>query len=189
MSQGLFDAPSKSVANESPAPRSPVWHEIVMDHPQAIVLVDDEGHVRFANHAAHALFGQPAGELYGSMLPPPLKDAGETRIGLLRPDRKPQTVDVRQEVVMWDGRALTALLLEESSLEDEDDRIGPVLFDEEMEGLVPDPLDFEDAPPMVGEHVLTDPLDQLLGTRRTRLKLPRTHHTYISRGPRRRKGP
>lgn len=160
-----------------------------MDHPQAIVLVDDEGHVRFANQAAHALFGQPAGELYGSMLPPPLKEAGETRIGLLRPDREPRTVEVRQERVMWEGRALTALLLDETSLEDEDDKIGPVLFGDETERLVPDPLDFEDGPPRLGDHVLTDPLDQLLGTRRTRLRLPRTHHTHISRGPRRSKGP
>ncbi len=188
MVPGLFDAPNKSVANESPSPRSPVWHEIVMDHPQAIVLVDDEGVVRFANHAAHALFGHPAGELYGSMLPPPLDKRGETTIGILRPDDRPCTVDVRQEPVMWQGRPLTALLMEETDESEKHDTLGPVMHDEPPQSLIPDPLDFEDGPPMLGEQVLTDPLDELLGTRRTRLRLPRTRRTYIH-SSRRRKHP
>lgn len=187
MVPGPFDAPSKSVANETPSPRSPVWHEIVMDHPRAIMLVDGEGVVRFANHAAHDLFGHAAGDLYGSMLPPPLDERGETEIGILRADKRPCNVKVRQDPIQWQKEPLKVLFMDE--VLDEPTETGPVLFEEEPEPLVPDALDFEDAPSALGEHVLTDPLDQLLGTRRTRLKLPRTHRTYIRSTNPRKRGP
>ncbi|NBD36754.1 MAG: PAS domain S-box protein [Chloroflexi bacterium] len=79
-----------------------LFKNIIEKNADGIVIVDQEGYVRFANPAAEALFGRSAKELKGTIFGFPVI-AGETaELDLLRPDRTQAVVEMRVVATEWE---------------------------------------------------------------------------------------
>ena len=78
------------------------FKNIIEKNADGIVIVDQEGYVRFANPAAEALFGRSVEELKGTIFGFPVI-AGETaELDLLRPDRTQAIVEMRVVTTEWE---------------------------------------------------------------------------------------
>lgn len=71
--------------------------------PDGIVVIDDAGVVRFANPAALALFGRPAGEILGGEFGYPLVVDGPPEIELLRRGGELVYAELRLVETEWAG--------------------------------------------------------------------------------------
>ena len=90
----------------------------IIDHlADGVLIVSPEGIVRFANPAAHELFGRGAAELEGADLGLPLVGEGRVEIDVVAPGGAPRAAELRAVEVEWEGTA--ALLV---SLRDVTDR-------------------------------------------------------------------
>lgn len=77
--------------------------KIVASIPDAVVIVGDNGHIRFANPAAEALFGRPLGQLIGLELGLPAVASNKTEMDVVRPGGFTVTAEVRFVEVDWNG--------------------------------------------------------------------------------------
>ena len=78
------------------------FKNIIEKNADGIVIVDQEGYVRFANPAAEVLFGRSVAELKGSIFGFPVI-AGETaELDLLRPNRTQAIVEMRVVDTEWE---------------------------------------------------------------------------------------
>ncbi|MGQ0740954.1 MAG: response regulator [Alphaproteobacteria bacterium] len=73
---------------------------LIAANPDAVIVVDGQGVVRFANNAALALFGKNENELVGRPLPYPIGDAGVSEIAFER-DEKLCSAEIRAAAFEW----------------------------------------------------------------------------------------
>src|SRR6185312_3934613 len=77
------------------------FRDVIERNADAIVVVDDDGVIRFANDVAAAMFGRPRELLVGAPFGYPLA-AGETELDLVR-DGEPRIAEMRVVASDWDG--------------------------------------------------------------------------------------
>lgn len=169
--------------------RSSIWREIVQRHPEAILVVNERGTIRFANDAAYQLFNQPHGDLNGRLLSPATPDDEPVEVGILRPDAKPRMVEIDQEPLKGEEEDLKALILRDLHEATEPERAPKQPPDRDrLEEEMPNPPNLQagareppgfEAPLDDARNALAHPFDQLLGTERSRLRLPHTRRTRI----------
>ena len=88
---------------------------LLQSNADAMVVVDRDGIVRFANQAAEGLFGRGLTELLGRRFDFPLQ-AGETReFELDRPGAEPVTAEMRVVETVWEGQAAFLASLRDTS--------------------------------------------------------------------------
>jgi signal transduction histidine kinase len=78
------------------------FRDVIERNPDAIVVVDRQGIVCFANHVAERLFGGRLTELAGSSFGFPLLAGETTELDLVR-DGQPRVVEMRVVESEWDG--------------------------------------------------------------------------------------
>ncbi len=78
------------------------FKNIIEKNADGIVIVDQEGYVRFANPAAEALFGRPIEELMGKVFGFPVIVGETAELDLLRPDRTQAVVEMRVVATEWE---------------------------------------------------------------------------------------
>lgn len=77
---------------------------IVAQIADGIIVVDDEGRVRFANPAAAQLFERSTSELVGQLFGFPVLDGERTEIDLLGRNGAVRSVEMRVTPLSWDGQ-------------------------------------------------------------------------------------
>jgi signal transduction histidine kinase len=77
--------------------------KIVASIPDAVIVVSLQGHIRFANPAAEALFGRPLIDLMGLDMGFPAVTTNKTEMDVVRPGGKTVTAEVRFVEVEWNG--------------------------------------------------------------------------------------
>lgn len=84
---------------------------LVEDNPDAIVVLDIWGFVRFANPAAEVLLGRPVRDLLDSSFGVPLRTGEDIEFEISRPGDGPRILGLRLTQSQWDGeRAYVATL-------------------------------------------------------------------------------
>ena len=78
------------------------FKNIIEKNADGIVIVDQEGYVRFANPAAEALFGRSIEELMGKVFGFPVIVGETAELDLLRPDRTQAVVEMRVVATEWE---------------------------------------------------------------------------------------
>jgi signal transduction histidine kinase len=81
-----------------------VFRSIVDRMADAVLVVDAEGTVCYANRAAAQLFGQGRSELVGDTFGFPLSPGERTEIDLVGPVRTARVAEMRVTTVEWDGQ-------------------------------------------------------------------------------------
>lgn len=129
-----------ATAPEGPSP----WSDngdlaaIINSSGDAIVVVDDEGQIRFANPAASLLFGRSRADLNGAPFGFPVAP-GRIEIDILPPDTDPRVVEMQVTHVPWQGRTAHLAILrdmtERKKIEQEL-RLAARVFDNATEGLL-----------------------------------------------------
>ncbi|MEM1398332.1 MAG: ATP-binding protein [Pseudomonadota bacterium] len=97
---------------------------VVDDNADAMVVVDQEGVVRYANPAACSLMAMDAETLVGSPFGLPIEGMSVSEVDILRSDHVPVVADIRAMETRWDGepafiatmRDITARREKENSL-------------------------------------------------------------------------
>ena len=69
----------------------------------ALLLVDRQGVVRYANPAAEALFGRPLAEIVGSPFGYPVGDGDDAEVDIARPSGQTVFAEMRTWAVEWEG--------------------------------------------------------------------------------------
>ncbi|KKN80059.1 hypothetical protein LCGC14_0333470 [marine sediment metagenome] len=100
--EAIHRAPRRREPAPMPQPDDSHLRRLVHHSVDAIVVLDDDGHMRHVNPAAEALFARPPLELIGSSLNDPLTDGSE--VAIPRPGQ-PDALAITHTVhVDWDGR-------------------------------------------------------------------------------------
>ncbi|MEO1249035.1 MAG: ATP-binding protein [Pseudomonadota bacterium] len=79
------------------------FQSLITDNADALVIVTNEGRVRFANPAAEKLLQQRADELVGSNLGVPVGASDEMEIDFIARDRRRLTLSARFMRTLWEG--------------------------------------------------------------------------------------
>ncbi len=90
----------------------PAWHRAVLEGlPDAVLVLDTENHVVFANQACAELFGAPLSWLRGDMLTSiaPVDRAHEFEFGRSENDRR--TIECRRSKIEFDGQHFVLVTL------------------------------------------------------------------------------
>jgi signal transduction histidine kinase len=80
------------------------FRDVIEHNADAIMVVDPEGVVRFANGVAAELFGRPRDELEGSPFGHPMTVGKSTELDLVRRGGDPAVVELRVVESEWEGR-------------------------------------------------------------------------------------
>ena len=109
----------RTAERRTPAPASPqdAVRQIVDCLADGVVIVSEEGVIRFANPAAERLFGRSSAELVGREFGFPLSSADPTEIEIVRRGDSPVVGELRSVATTWENEA--AMLV---SLRDVTDR-------------------------------------------------------------------
>ena len=76
---------------------------IIENSADGIMIIDENGTVRFVNPAAARMFDQPAGDFVGEPFAIPLTGGETAEIAIERPDRRRLEVEIRVSEVSWEG--------------------------------------------------------------------------------------
>src|SRR5687767_1943029 len=80
------------------------FRTIIQTTTDAIVIVDQNGVVQFANRAAETLFGRNTGELVGNPFGFPVVAGGTMEIDIRRRDGTSAVAELKAAAVTWEGR-------------------------------------------------------------------------------------
>jgi signal transduction histidine kinase len=80
------------------------FRTMIEGNADGVVLVDEQGMIRFVNPAAEALFGRKKDELLGEIFGFPAVADKTTEMHIVRRHRKPVTVEMRVVETEWEGR-------------------------------------------------------------------------------------
>ena len=86
---------------------------IIEQLPDALIILDRDDQIQFANRAAEALFGRKTDDLVGAPFGYPVIEDAFAEIELMRRGAAPLVVEVRAADIRWSGQTgrLVALLL------------------------------------------------------------------------------
>ena len=87
------------------------FRNLISQNADAILVVNEDQSIRFANPAAEALFGQVRGELVGSRFDHPTTPSEMTRIEISRNGSGKVFAEVRTVETVWDGQNVRLLTL------------------------------------------------------------------------------
>ncbi len=87
------------------------FHNIVERSVDGVLVMDQQGIVRFANYAAGSFFDRPSDQLIGSSAPFSLTAAQNTLIEILGTSASSQVVEVRVVETEWEGQPAYLALL------------------------------------------------------------------------------
>ncbi len=80
------------------------FHSIIEKNADAMVIVDLEGRVRFANAAAGCLFGRPPEEILGTHFGFPVSGGETAELDVVRPGGEGTIAEMRVVDTEWDGQ-------------------------------------------------------------------------------------
>jgi diguanylate cyclase (GGDEF)-like protein len=80
------------------------FYSIVLKSPDGLLIVDDEGRVRFGNPAAERMLGRKAEELHGMLFGFPVAES-MVEIDIIRPDGQRGIAEMRAMKTYWHGIA------------------------------------------------------------------------------------
>ncbi len=92
----------RAAETSAPADTAPPQVTLIQETPEAIVILDSHGIVRFANGAAQELLGRDADELVGQAFGLPA-EPGEHDITITRPDGDSRLAEMRIVDTRWGG--------------------------------------------------------------------------------------
>ncbi|MES1989672.1 MAG: histidine kinase dimerization/phospho-acceptor domain-containing protein [Pseudomonadota bacterium] len=94
----------RDTENVTPAPQAVEPHKVtlVQESSDAIVILDNRGHVRFANAAAADIFGREPESMIGKPFGLP-SDIGEHEVAVMRPDGDNRFAEMRVIETRWGG--------------------------------------------------------------------------------------
>ncbi len=81
-----------------------VLRTVIESNADAVLLVDMDNRVLFANPAAEDMFRRPMEELAGSVIGYPILTGDSVEIDVLRKDGEPMIAEMRASEVEWEGR-------------------------------------------------------------------------------------
>jgi signal transduction histidine kinase len=84
---------------------------LIVNHPDGILVVDDQGYICFVNPAAVRLWSRSAESLEGQLFGYPLVDAGVTEVELILPKGQSCTAEMRVARFMWQDQEAQLVLL------------------------------------------------------------------------------
>ena len=79
------------------------FKSLIADNADAMVVLEENGFVRFVNPAAERLYGQHAGRILNTRLRLPLEPGQEAEMEICKPDGTATYVDIRVMPTMWEG--------------------------------------------------------------------------------------
>lgn len=79
------------------------FHNLIASNADAMLVIDGEGIIRFANPVAEDLLARPGSELVGSRFGIPSEGAGGTEINVVRPSGIATTAEMLVMETEWDG--------------------------------------------------------------------------------------
>jgi PAS domain S-box-containing protein len=97
------DRTRHKLAEEALAVTHANFHSIVEMTADGVVIVDEDGVVRFANRAAEVLFGRTGAELAGTRLGFPLLTSGTAEVDIVRKSGGIGTGEMRSVATVWGG--------------------------------------------------------------------------------------
>ena len=86
-------------------------HRIIEENADGVVVIDGEGIIRFANPAAHLLFGGNGDELLGSPLGRSIVDGVSTEIDITRKNQRAVTAELHSVSSSWEGEPAQIITL------------------------------------------------------------------------------
>lgn len=90
--------------NKEPEANSDLFRKIILHNVDGILILDENGEVRFTNPAAEKMFDRFSGGLIGTVLGFPLVTDRPTEIEILRKDGELLQADMRVVAISWEGR-------------------------------------------------------------------------------------
>lgn len=96
-------------------PRGFCTDDILQALPDAVLLVDGNGVIRFANTAAETLLGQPVQALLGRMLGQPVEVAHPQELSVFSPDGEERVLEMVARAIEIAGEAMHVLSLRDAT--------------------------------------------------------------------------
>lgn len=102
-----IDTELLDITDEPERQRGAVLFRTIVEHNvDGVIIVDENGIVRFSNPAAQVLFGLSAEEFEGRLFGFPIAVDDDTEIDILRGDEEPAVVEMRVTEVEWHGERM-----------------------------------------------------------------------------------
>jgi len=84
---------------------------IIDSNIDGMVIVDEQGVIRFVNPAAESLFGRKSAELVGSIFGFTLVEGESSEIEVIRPDKTRLVIEARMGITEWEGAIIDLVSL------------------------------------------------------------------------------
>jgi len=80
------------------------FRKLILENPDAILIVDKDGYVRFANPAVESLLGRPPESLLCKQFGFPITGQHQVELDIIRSDAQRKVVEARVQEIEWEGR-------------------------------------------------------------------------------------
>lgn len=87
------------------------FQNLIIENPDAILIVDKNGYVRFANPAVETLFGRSAESMFARQFGFPITGQQKIEMDILRTDARKTIVEARVQEVEWEGENCSLAIL------------------------------------------------------------------------------
>lgn len=101
----IRDISERKAAQQESRHAKDSFHNIVEKSTDGLIVMDDEGIVRFANPSAIRFFSLDKNDLAGSRLDPAIKNKKSAELGITRLNGEPGTGEMRKTKTEWEGKS------------------------------------------------------------------------------------